>query len=326
MQVNPLIWLLMDDRAGNRSQCLGVAEALGFPYEIRDIEYNALGRLPNGVIGASFIALSPKTRAALVAPWPDLVIAAGRRTAGVARTIKRQNSGRTRIVQIMFPGRSGLSEFDLIAAPGHDRIGPLPNVVTITGAPHSLTPEKLQSARTEWQPAFGELPTPLISVFLGGDTSRKSFDSTLAADFGVAVNNMALDCDGGLLISTSRRTSPAAANSFLAGISVPHLVYKWGDEAENPYVGYLACADILIVSGDSVSMISEACAGTRPVYIFAPQGFVVDKHARLHDDLYKGGFARPFNGKHEEWFHSPLNAAGDIAAAIRNLLEDTTAD
>ena len=47
-QVSPAgIWVLADDRVGNVSQCLGVAEALGLPYEIKTIRYDRLGALPN---------------------------------------------------------------------------------------------------------------------------------------------------------------------------------------------------------------------------------------------------------------------------------------
>ena len=103
----PAVWLLIDDRAGNRSQCLGVAEALGLKFEVRDLEYTAAAALPHVFLGASFFGLSAKSRAELAPPWPDLVIAAGRRTAPVARRIKRLNGGATYLVQIMDPGPWG---------------------------------------------------------------------------------------------------------------------------------------------------------------------------------------------------------------------------
>jgi mitochondrial fission protein ELM1 len=82
----------------------------------------------------------------------------------------------------------------------------------------------------------------------------------------------------------------------------------------------LALADAVIVTGDSASMCSEACAGTGPVYIYAPPALTVAKHARLHDDLYEQGYARPLTGEYEAWTHPPLNPAQEIAAAIRERL------
>ena len=131
---------------------------------------------------------------------------------------------------------------------------------------------------------------------------------------------MAGAAGGSLLISTSRRTGKPAED-LLAEVAVPAHVFRWGDAGDNPYLGYIACADAVIVTGDSVSMCTEACAGTAPVYIYAPPGFVIDKHARLHRELYDAGYARPLGETLEPWHHPPLNAATDIAAEIRRRLK-----
>ena len=41
------VWILADDRAGNVSQLLGIAEALELPFERKDIRYDAWIKLPN---------------------------------------------------------------------------------------------------------------------------------------------------------------------------------------------------------------------------------------------------------------------------------------
>ena len=111
-----LIWVLADDRAGNINQAIGVAEALGKPFKRVDIGYTKLARLPNLIRGASLIGVDEASRSRLIAPWPDLVIAAGRRTAPIARWIKKQSRGHTRICQIMRPD-SGLLVRSIDAAP-----------------------------------------------------------------------------------------------------------------------------------------------------------------------------------------------------------------
>ncbi len=312
----PAVWLLIDDRAGNRSQCLGVAEALGLKFEVRGLEYTAAGALPQFILGASFFGLTAKSRAELAPPWPDLVIAAGRRTAPVARRIKRLNGGATYLVQIMDPGSTGAGEFDLIAAPRHDTITERPNVMRITGAPHRITPARLTAAAAEWRGRFADLPRPWIALIVGGSTRRRTFTDALARDLGRAASAMAADAGGALLVTTSRRTG-AAAQALLGEIAVPKRVYRWGDEGENPYYGYLAVADAVIVTGDSVSMCSEACATTGPVYIYAPKALSTAKHARLHSELFEKGYARPLAGRLETWTHAPLNPAGDVARAVR---------
>jgi uncharacterized protein len=312
----PLIWALVDDRAGNASQCLGVVEALGLRYQRQDLGYVAAGALPNFFLGASFGGLTKDSRINLVAPWPDLVVAAGRRTAPVARNIKNLAKGRTFLAQIMFPGDAGADEFDLIAAPRHDHVSEAPNMMLTTGAPHRITSDVLDAAAAEWGGRVKHLPRPWIALIVGGTTRRRKFTDEMAGQLGAMASRMAADRGGSLLITTSRRTGEAAA-ALLAEVSVPNFAFQWGDEGANPYFGYLALADAVVVTGDSVSMCSEACATPGPVYIHAPKALTTLKHGRLHAELFERGLARPFDGTYEEWTHPPLNAAKDIAAGIR---------
>ena len=314
------IWLLSDDRTGNTNQCVGVGDALNRRYQILDLEYRRAGSLPNFLLGASFRGITAASRANLKPPWPDLVIAAGRRTAPVARKIKRLRAGNAFIVQIMNPGSAGIGEFDLIAAPRHDNMRDRPNVIHITGAPHKVTPARLAQAAEEWRHRFGHLPRPWFALIVGGSTTRGKFTAEVAGELGRMASRMAAAAGGSLLVSTSRRTG-AAAGPLLAGIDAPKHLFKWDDGGENPYFGYLALADAVVVTGDSVSMCSEACAAPAPVYIFAPAKFTQRKHGRLHQELYERGYARPFDGAFEERPHPLLlNAAHEVAAEIKKRL------
>ena len=92
------IWALTDDRMGNISQVLGVAEALDEEYERKEIKYNVFVKLPNFLRGRSLCGVSKESRTELTAPWPGLVIAAGRRLFPVARFIKKKSGNKTKIV------------------------------------------------------------------------------------------------------------------------------------------------------------------------------------------------------------------------------------
>ena len=315
----PLIWALIDDRAGNASQCLGVIEALGLRYQRQDLRYAAAGALPNFFLGASFGGLTADSRINLVAPWPDLVIAAGRRTAPVARHIRNLGGKKPFLAQIMYPGDAGEDEFDLIAVPRHDGLEERPNVMHTTGAPHRVISARLDEAAAAWGGRLKDLPRPRIALIVGGSTKRRRFTDAMARELGRSASAMAAGAGGSLMITTSRRTGDAAA-ALLAEVSVPSHVFRWGDAGENPYFAYLAIADAVVVTGDSVSMCSEACATPAPVYIFAPKALTALKHGRLHQDLYARGYARPLGERLEEWTHPPLNPAADIADAIRRRL------
>lgn len=122
------------------------------------------------------------------------------------------------------------------------------------------------------------------------------------------------------MISTSRRTGRAAEEALLQEITVPNTIFRWGQEGANPYRGYLALADAIVVTGDSVSMCSEVCATEAPVYIYAPTALTTEKHARLHRLLYHNGYARPLSGDWSMWTHPRLNSANKVAEAIRSRL------
>lgn len=313
------VWVLADDRPGNVGQCLGVAEALGLPFTIKTVRYGRTGGLPNAVRGASLLGVAAASRAALVPPWPRLAIGAGRRTAPVARWLKRRCG--CLLVQMMDPGPPGRADFDLIAVAGHDTRAPdAPNFLRFTGAAHRVTPERLRLAAAAWGGRLGHLPRPRIAVIVGGATRSHPFTAGQAEDLGRLAAAMAGRAGGSLMVTTSRRTGADAEAALLAEIPEPRHVFRWGDAGDNPYFGYLGLADAIVVTGDSVSMVCEACAGEAPVYIYAPPGLVAPKHARLHRSLYAGGYARPLDGRLESWQHPPLNAAGLVAERIRQLL------
>ena len=315
----PLTWLLCDDRAGNRSQCLGVAQALGWQTEIREIRYNTFARLPNSILGASFWNIDSISRQSLTAPWPQLVIAAGRRTAPIARRIKQNSQGETKIIQLMYPGYFGIAEFDLIAVPEHDGLSLKQNMMSTTGAAHALTEQRLKEEKGRWLGKLSGLSSPRIALIVGGSTKNRIFTTEMARDLGKQVSEMAVSAGGSLMISTSRRTGQQATDALMSEINAPMIHYKWGDEGENPYFGYLSTADTIIVTGDSMSMCTESCATPVPVYIYAPENLITDKHARLHKSLYDQGYARPLESGLETWQHPPLNPANDIAGVIKKL-------
>lgn len=311
------IWVLNDDRPGHRAQTLGIAEALGRAFRPIELQYTAAADLPNFLMGASFGGLTADTRVQLTAPWPHLIIAAGRRTAPVARHIKDLSQGACRIVQIMLPGHGALDRFDLLVVPNHDRPQPRDNLITIAGAPHRFNEKTLANLAEAWGPRFAHLPRPWIALLVGGGSKRKGFPADLARQLGETADQLARQAGGSLLITTSRRTDPAAAQALLGAVHVPNHQFRWGDAGDNPYGAYLALADHLIVTADSISMCSEACAGHAPVWLYAPKQIASHKHRLFVDELIAAGMARPLGDSLEDWSHSPLDEAGRIAAEIK---------
>ena len=96
-----------------------------------------------------------------------------------------------------------------------------------------------------------------------------------------------------------------------------------GRKKENPYMGYLACADRIILTGDSVSMCSEACGTGSPVLIFEGNEWLTAKHLRFTKSLFDGGFAYPIDALDALEFKPSqiLDTANIIAKRILELIE-----
>jgi mitochondrial fission protein ELM1 len=320
-KLNKTVWVLTDDRTGHNSQSIGVAEHLRLPYIKKIIKYSWLGCLPNCLKLIPFMTF--QGTAGLKAPWPDVVIATGRRLAPIAREIKKQSGGKTILCQMMWPGGS-INEFDVLAVPQHDdRAGA--GVISTVGAPHNITLQKLEAAAKA-----GKLTHqlgPVIAVLLGGSTQKSEFTLDIAAELVDKLNQKVQSIGGRVLLTFSRRTPAGVVDAVTKNLRVPHQFYHPDDEGENPYLGFLGLADAVVVTGDSISMCTEACASHVPVFIYAPSDLVPKKHQLLHNSLYEAQCARPFyefeawNPEKREAMPRALNEATRIAAILKEKLK-----
>lgn len=321
----PIVWVLDDGRPGTFNQALGVAEALGFPFSVKKVEYNKLAKLPNFIRGASIIGVSANTVKDLCSEeFPDILITAGRRAAPLARYIRKISGKKTRLVQIMYPGKSCLKDFMLVAIPKHDKIKIKGNnMISVIGAPHRITRDRLREEASKWLDKFQNFPRPFTALIVGGSTKNRQFTTAMAKDLAWKVNELINGNRGTVLITTSRRTGKQQEEILLKSILDPRYIYRWGDKEENPYFGFLSLSDRIIVTGDSVSMCSEACATPVPVYIYDNPDLLTKKHKRFIEELYKGGYADPLIGKaaEDEAPHLTLNSAENIAKEIRKRLD-----
>ena len=157
------LWVLLDSRTGSVGQARGIMQQLNpAEYEITEktLSYTKLSGLPNFLRGKTLIGLTPESKSQISSPFPDLVLSTSRRTVPVARFIKKQNP-KTKLIQIMHPGRTGLKEFDLVLVPEHDKNKTsYSNIRYIVGAPHRVTEKVLNENKAKWEPVFSDLPKP----------------------------------------------------------------------------------------------------------------------------------------------------------------------
>ena len=320
------IWILTDNRIGSKHQAEGIADCLDktvFQAIEKNLVYTRLAALPNFIRSKTLIGLDKPSKDSLAAPYPDVVLSSSRRTAPVARWLKKQNP-KTILIQLGHIGRTGIKDFSLIFAPKHDKNKcHAPNIRYTIGCPHFITADKLNEAHQKWQEKFARLPRPLTAVIIGGAIKKHKFSLENAENLALAVKNLKDREGGSLLITTSRRTGAEAEQKIMSILdSYPHYAYLWGAKDENPYLGFLACADNLVVTGDSVSMCSEATATRKPLRIFSGKNWLTPKHQRFIQSLYDSGYAIDLCHPEEDLQtpQKPLNTAQNIADAILNLI------
>ena len=99
----PRVWLVTGYRAGERNQIIALAEALGWPFELKELFYRKNEFLTSLFRGSDLRGIRLAKSSPLEPPWPDLVISAGMRNEPVGRWIRNQAGGRTRLVHIGRP-------------------------------------------------------------------------------------------------------------------------------------------------------------------------------------------------------------------------------
>ncbi|HET7313160.1 mitochondrial fission ELM1 family protein [Salinisphaera sp.] len=313
----PRVWVLLGAGAGGNAQMIALAEALGWPYQTRQLSWNAFNHLPNPVIGARAFTLDREADA-LQPPWPDLVIAASRRSAPIARWIKKQSGGNTKLVHLLHT-QMPLHHFDLVVTLAQFRVPEAANVQRNTLPLNVIDGARKAEAAERWRGRLACLPRPWIAVLVGGDSSSYTLDAATAARLGREAARAAHEAGGGLLITTSKRTPAAAADALIAAIDCPAEIYRWrADDADNPYPAFLALADRFIVTGDSASLAAEAVATGRPVRLFEwpakrPARRLSGLAGRLHRGLVYAGWRKP--RRDFAAFHARLRDAGLVDAA-----------
>ena len=250
----PRIWVLLGPRTGDNNQALALAEGLGLPFETRTLAYNPLQAL-SVWLPPTALTLDRTSRRHLQEPWPDLVIAIGRRSVPVARWIKRQAGGKTKLVRIGHP-RIDPAIFDLVVTTRQYPIAPGDNVVLLPLAMSRFSsPPELTAEEAEW---IQTLPQPPRLLAIGGATKYWS----LPPDRVVKTVENLQQRGGSLIVVTSRRTDPevtAAVRETLGASS--RLV----DDDFPRFPVLLDAATEIFVTGDSVSMLSEAILTGKPV-------------------------------------------------------------
>ncbi|MDB5483663.1 MAG: hypothetical protein JWO83_4716 [Caulobacteraceae bacterium] len=303
-------WALTTGETGMRTQARGLAQAVADVVVEKTVP-SRWRQLSGRVAPADRLSL----------PWPDLLITCGRRSVARSIALRKESGGRTVTVHVQDP-RGRPRAFDLVIAMAHDRIPAGGNVMKIATALHDLTPENLADAGRLWAARFRTLGRPLAGVVIGGDLRGRAFTLRDGARLLSRLKRLRDQGGANLAITPSRRTPAAVRALFAEAFADDPRVFLWNLKGDNPYRAILALSDRLIVTSDSVSMVSEALSTPHPVEVF-DLGF--PRHVSFVQRLVDQGLIRRFEGEPEPpRTTGPINATDQAACAVRALLQART--
>lgn len=315
-------WILTDGRAGNLAPARGLSRILGLKVH----EWTVTPRKPllwippqfwpQGLLGMPSAKEAEILKAAASNP-PDILLSCGRRAVGAALALKERTGALA--VHLQNP-RVKPTLFDLVVAPAHDQLEGS-NVEVTLGSLHGITSSSLSEARQEWAHHLSKKPSPRIAVSIGGSNKAYRLDENEGRRIGVQLRQLVEKEGVGLMVTGSRRTDPKAWREITGALAETSAIC-WDQTGPNPYLGYLAWADRVIVTGDSVNMVSEAAATGKPVHVISlPIIGRAKKFERFHKAFQDAGVARPFDGTLEDWTHTPPTDTDRVAERIRALME-----
>lgn len=264
----PTVWALLHYKTGHRSQTLGVADALGWPFETREIVRQRLSHgwaLIRNQIGLG----APHWPGGIRSPWPDVVVASGWLPSVIARGIAARNGANTRLILMGRRGGRVDESQNIGLVCRHFDLPPNPRELQTTLPPSKVAEKQLADARSRWPGLYANDAELKVAMLVGGSTAQHELTPDAARTMARGVASQVEAAHGQLAVLTSRRTPADSAAAIREAVGANAIFEAWNVHAgeANPYLGYLANADVLVVTGESESMLAEAVATGKPVYI-----------------------------------------------------------
>jgi uncharacterized protein len=261
-------WVIHDGNAGNRMPALALCSGMGWqPLEIVLRPSTLANWISPRVFPGAANALGDDFHKAItkvsVVDRPVFAIGCGRQAALATRLLKKIYN--TFTIQLLNP-RINTNAWDVVITPEHDTVQST-NVITIKGSLHGISQASLTQARQQFD-FLSKLPSPRTAVLIGGPGNMANIHIGMIEVLLSQLEYALAEQGGSLIICGSRRTPPAFARLVRERfIDSPHRIWFDSSDGDNFYHGALAWADRIVVTPDSVNMISEACATAVPVFI-----------------------------------------------------------
>jgi mitochondrial fission protein ELM1 len=306
------VWLLHDSNPGDTASGRALVDALG--WETREIDTSRF--VEEDRLIDAFRFLPPP-------PYPQVALCTSNSIGVFFLRALKLRSPRTFCVQLGFMPVGAAALFDLMPFVPVYSYPPHSRAVKTTGVLTPVNDRLLAVERERWRSSLIGLREKKVGVFIGARAVHCRLGEHFFPELIKDLLRIEKDTACSFLICTNRRITPTQV-SFLRQTfsSENHRVFAYdGSEPErNPYWGYLAHSDACIVSCDSLSMISDAMATRRAVYVAGLKTALRGGWATFFEDLKHSGRIQDLDSPFliSEVLHPPINEAVRIARRIQN--------
>ena len=165
---------------------------------------------------------------------------------------------------------------------------------------------------------FGRIDKPQIILLLGGNNRRYRVTKKILTRLAMDVYEYANTKNARLIIIPSSRT-PKRAKSIFEHLDKEQKHIFWDGKNSNPYPEVFSIAKEIIVTSDSVNMVTEACLFGLPVFIAHWQE-EKGRIANFHKIMNSSGYTQYLQEANENLKPKILNQMPKIAMQISIIL------
>ena len=291
------VWCVTDGTAGMHFQALALAAIMKWDQSsaFSDIvvkPHPILRRVPRLGRWAPNLPVvqnqnSPLAKIGKTKNFPSIMLTCGRRVAGISMALKTRakRAGADMITIHLQDPRLNPAFFDILIVPQHDRARGNNVIVTKGALNHMDQTHIAASANTAphlWQTAT----SPRVVVMIGGNNRRYKISYDMTTHMAQQLAAFATTNNANLFLVPSRRCPDTVFKHLQTALSRNHCMSTTNGQP-NPYPGILATADAVIVTSDSINMVSEAASTGKPVLIayWQPEtGRIAKFHQTMRDN------------------------------------------
>ncbi len=250
-------WILSDNLVGHEKQSISLAEKLNINYKL--IKIKKINFIKRNL--SSFFNLEKKSF--FKPPYPKIIISCGKSTAYYSKMIKQKAKNKIFSIFIQKPPIN-LSNFDVVISPKHDKCKGL-NVIETQGALTKINSKYIKNINKKKAPSI--LKKKFVTVLIGGDSRHHKITKSILDKIIKSLQLIEEQKKIRIFILVSRRTGKKNYLYLKKNLVNKNFIFILPNSKKVSYLNAISFAKAIIVTSDSVSMVTEASSTGKPTYI-----------------------------------------------------------